>query len=226
MAIQFRCPGCSQPIEVDDIHAGQTAACPYCRRVVNVPTESALDQPAPTAARPTAGTSEGHAGAGPGWLASREAGTFPTPQPTPGELHVGPTRSPRELAAARYGTFGLICSALVLLMFAGMVVIFMGVMLDEMGGPVTSQPSAEEMAQIQSGALERLYDDSRVAVLRVGAALFALAGLVFGIVSVVQHRQNWKGIVSLVLCGLFALCTCGDLLSLLFSAAAVTLVGF
>src|ERR1051326_6963684 len=42
MAIQFSCPGCSQPIEVDDQFAGQTAACPYCRQVVSVPVQSTL----------------------------------------------------------------------------------------------------------------------------------------------------------------------------------------
>lgn len=40
MAVQFPCPSCQQPIEVDDNWAGQAVACPYCRRVVTAPRES------------------------------------------------------------------------------------------------------------------------------------------------------------------------------------------
>ena len=40
MAIQFACPGCSQPIEVDDEIAGKSAACPYCQHVVTVPDQT------------------------------------------------------------------------------------------------------------------------------------------------------------------------------------------
>ncbi|MFO0837137.1 MAG: hypothetical protein U1D55_01315 [Phycisphaerae bacterium] len=42
MSIQFPCAGCGQPIEVDEIHAGAQAACPYCRRVMAVPSASTL----------------------------------------------------------------------------------------------------------------------------------------------------------------------------------------
>lgn len=47
MAIQFACPSCREPIEIDDEWAGQAVSCPYCRHVVNAPTTSTW-----TAARP------------------------------------------------------------------------------------------------------------------------------------------------------------------------------
>lgn len=50
MAIRFACPGCQQPIEVDDEWASQQVGCPYCRKVVSAPTESTLQMNAvPTA---------------------------------------------------------------------------------------------------------------------------------------------------------------------------------
>jgi len=217
MAIQFHCPGCSQPIEVDDIHAGRTAACPYCRRVVSVPPQSTLDATDPGIARPPAEGARRPADA-PGSLAdSRSEPSAGRPSPPPlGELHVGPTRSPREQVASKYGTYGLICTALVLLLFAGSLVYLLALMFAEMGGDLTSQPSTEQWAAIQAAAAQKFAADPRVRAVRVGTAFFAIVGLVCGIISVTQHKQNWKGIVSLVLCGLFALCTCSDFLSILW----------
>ena len=38
MSIQFHCPACGQPIEVDDDAANLPVTCPHCRRVSNAPT--------------------------------------------------------------------------------------------------------------------------------------------------------------------------------------------
>jgi hypothetical protein len=55
MAIQFNCPGCRQPVEVDDEWAGQHVACPFCQRVVTAPAASTInalqDDLPPTARR-------------------------------------------------------------------------------------------------------------------------------------------------------------------------------
>jgi hypothetical protein len=40
MAIQFSCPACGQPIEVDDEYGEHRVSCPYCRNIVNAPSES------------------------------------------------------------------------------------------------------------------------------------------------------------------------------------------
>lgn len=58
MSIQFACPSCRQPIEVDDDWADQDVSCPFCQNVVrtprvstwqvsSVPTASPLTPPAP-----------------------------------------------------------------------------------------------------------------------------------------------------------------------------------
>ncbi len=43
MAIQFNCPGCRQPVEVDDEWAGEHVSCPFCQRVVTAPAESTIN---------------------------------------------------------------------------------------------------------------------------------------------------------------------------------------
>ena len=114
MPIQFRCQGCAQPIEVDDVHAGQTAACPYCRRVVTVPTESALDEP-PIAARPAEEDEDGQAAPPSESAAPRAGGTMPIPPPPlVGDLHVGPSLTHSDRLARTYGNYGLICTGIAL----------------------------------------------------------------------------------------------------------------
>ncbi|MHC4066193.1 MAG: hypothetical protein ACYSUI_17085 [Planctomycetota bacterium] len=46
MAIQFQCPACSQPLEVDDEWASKPVACPYCRKTVTAPEASSFVPPA------------------------------------------------------------------------------------------------------------------------------------------------------------------------------------
>ncbi|MBN1341347.1 MAG: hypothetical protein JXQ73_01630 [Phycisphaerae bacterium] len=104
MAIQFPCPSCQQPIEIDDVHGGRQVSCPYCHNVVTSPTESTLQvgpeggQPGPTEARPLTPSAHGPqippsigvpAGAqGPVWTEPIPAVSTPTPA-SPGRNLVG-----------------------------------------------------------------------------------------------------------------------------------------
>lgn len=49
MPIQFQCPACRQPIEVDDVYAQKEVTCPYCLKMVTAPSFSTLQTPAVTA---------------------------------------------------------------------------------------------------------------------------------------------------------------------------------
>ena len=40
MVLQFLCPSCGHPIEIDDEWSSQSVACPYCRNTVTAPAES------------------------------------------------------------------------------------------------------------------------------------------------------------------------------------------
>ncbi len=45
MSIQFECPSCRNPIEIDDEWGGQAVACPYCRKSVTAPHSSTFAPP-------------------------------------------------------------------------------------------------------------------------------------------------------------------------------------
>ncbi len=108
MAIQFNCPGCRQPVEVDDEWAGQHVACPFCQRVVTAPTESTItalqDDLPPTARRLSP--------SGPGDVIATDAAT-----------------PPRYNRLAVVG-FGLSLAAMLLLVLAGILLQFVFEQLD------------------------------------------------------------------------------------------------
>lgn len=74
MAIQFFCPGCRQPIEVDQELANLAVTCPYCRKVVTAPeaTDPVVTDAA-TARGPTAAQSPSIPGSPPPMI--RQPGT-------------------------------------------------------------------------------------------------------------------------------------------------------
>ncbi len=218
MAIQFHCPGCSQPIEVDDVYAGQTAACPYCHRVGTVPRESTLDQTPPTAARPAVSDRGEDAAVEFEPVGSRGPTTIqPPPPPSPAELHVGPALSYRDQAARRLGTYALICTGLAVLLFAAVFVYSVAQFAGELMQNPASQPSPERMAELEA----KLSANPWAGAATMGAAFFALVGMVLGVTSLVQsRRRNWRAVVSVVICGLFVLCVCGGMAMAIMSGLA------
>jgi hypothetical protein len=211
MAIQFRCPGCSQPIEVDDVHAGQAAACPYCRRVVNVPSESTLGREPPGVARGVEHEEARERGAAAPHDAS-VPGASPAP-PLPGGLHVGPAPGPRDQAARTFGNYALICTVIAVLLFAVVFIYSVAAIGQEMMKDPTSQPSPERIAEIQEDLLANQWLQGTQIVI----AVLSLVGVILAAVSLKQSpRSNWRAIVSVVICGLFVLCVCsGVVLSVL-----------
>lgn len=43
MTIQFVCPSCGNPIEIDSVWGGKPVACPYCHNTVSAPTQSTYE---------------------------------------------------------------------------------------------------------------------------------------------------------------------------------------
>ncbi len=202
MPIQFSCTSCSEPIEVDDEHAGQTAACPYCRHVVTVPQESTYHPDAAIQARPTtpdASRGGDHADDEEKRAASWGAGA---------DLETAQV-SARRRAAATFGNFGLICTVLACVLFGIATVRAMYVVL---GSAAATQPGPLSLADMPE-AQQALAGDPWYMGPIMGALFFAVVGLVLSIVSVVQEKRgNWRGFIGIVVCGLFLLCTCGSAL--------------
>lgn len=226
MPIQFRCPGCSQPIEVDDPFAGKSAQCPYCRRVITVPETTSLDAAAPIEARP-----------------SDSAGSLPPlPQsggashgyynPTP-DSYNRPAYEPRVTrpaipqdrgragAAHLTGTIALALTGLTIVLFVACIAM-MAPVFSHMARLGTSQPIAPTPQQY-----EQLFRDSGVnmnalALVSSGMQFCLIAGLILGVVSWWQQpRSNWRAWTSVGVNGVFVLCAC----SALVISIAVTAAG-
>ena len=191
MAIQFRCAQCGHPIEVDEQHAGQTAACPYCRHVMSVPEHSTYQADVAVPARPLEG---GPPGAGVPW---------------PGTQPPGIALSPRQQAARRFGRYALSCMLVAVALFAIGVTRSMLLLRGSTAILVaTQQPTPEQMSDFER-QLRQVGTDPWVAIPGYCSLFFALVGLVLGIVSLSQGASgNWRALVAVIVCALFFLCQC------------------
>jgi hypothetical protein len=203
MAIQFNCPGCAQPIEVDEEFAGRTAGCPYCRQVVTVPMRSSLEATPAATARPI--TPPVPPASGVGATASWElpAGRPPPVPATVAGLGIDANREARRRSAATFGKYALVCTLLGL----GLLGVSIGFgtvqflqAVQEMG---ISSPTPEDLQAIAT----RMGNAGWLAAGQLGAGFFTLAGMALGIVSLTQHR-TWKGVLSVVVCGFVMTCFC------------------
>ncbi len=213
MPIQFHCSNCGQPIEVDDQHAGQTAACPYCRHLVSVPQQSTYHpQPgsAPPADSPIPPPSlEPGAAETP----SRPTlGTAPIPRPP-----VAPEQPSRQHTAATFGTYALICAGLIIVLVVTLLIMVLPVSLKIAAAHPGRNPTPEDVTT----ALQNTPSGPLIQGLGCGVPFFALVGLALSIVSLVQSRtNNWRGWVALAICGGAALCLCGMIVLVVLISAA------
>lgn len=186
MPIQFACSHCDQPIEVDDAHAGRTAACPYCQHLVRVPEGSTYRPDDAVTARPAAAAGAVGEDGLPAGIAAAQAR--------------------RAEAALRYGTYGVVCTVLTLVTFAAGLGLGLAIMLREAGGTPLSELTKAETERVQAAVMRSGW----VVGTQLGAIFFALVGLTFGIVSLAQRAAaNWRGVLATVICGLFVVCFCG-----------------
>jgi hypothetical protein len=128
----------------------------------------------------------------------------------------GPATTHRDQTARTYANYALICTAITVLLIVGTMIYGATLMADKYGAAATSQPSLNELSE------ELARQHPGLAAGPLGAMFFAVVGLALGITSIRQTaRGNWRGIVAVVLCGLFVLCFCGiNGLGLLFGGLA------
>ncbi|MCH7870524.1 MAG: hypothetical protein IID33_02375 [Planctomycetes bacterium] len=180
MAIQFACPGCSQPIEVDDEIAGKSAACPYCQRVVTVPGQ--------TTYRPA----ELH-GASP---VEPDAPSPIAPPYSATGLHVGPPPDERIRLARRLGNSALVCAALVVVSVVTVTVLAMKIMLESFDLTASQPSQSDVMAALQDSPFA-----VHMLVSECSSGIFALIGAVAGIASLNRSKRgNWRAWTALVIC--------------------------
>lgn len=205
MPIQYSCPSCRQPIEMDDEFSGREATCPYCRTIGTVPPASTLMAPVG---------------------AARPVGTPAIPPPLHGaqpHLRDRVAEAPEQAIrrANRWGTAGLFCGLVAILLWSlGLYCTKQWLdALEKHGLTFPLGSEIEEVRQFQKDAMEIISADSKLAVFVivgmgafVGSLGVALLGFVFGVASLRASReQNLRGILSVVLSGLFLCCICGGM---------------
>jgi DNA-directed RNA polymerase subunit RPC12/RpoP len=222
MAIQFRCPGCSQPIEVDDPFAGKAAQCPYCRRVITVPEQTSFDAGGPIEARPAADA------------------TLPPPPPltTVGGTSYGtyspadpygrpPAYATRPAASVhdrgRSGVARVTGNLALILTFAAFG-LFIGYMfmlvpaLPQMARMGTSQPNAQQAEEMLRNAGVNI---NALALVVCGMMFCVVAGLVLGIASWWQQPAgNWRAWCSVGINAVFLMCMCFGAVMMFAGAAS------
>jgi DNA-directed RNA polymerase subunit RPC12/RpoP len=213
MPIQFHCSSCGQPIEVDDEHAGQAAACPYCRQLVTVPPQSTYYPSEGAAARP-AGPDTAPPPFGPA-SAEPPGGPALGPPPITG-IPPAPPGPDRQRTARTYGKYALVCAGLVVVLLVILLISGMVLYLKLAGthprGSLTFEDVTKEMQNMPGAPL--------ITGLDCGVGFFALVGLVLAIVSLTQSRtRSWQGWVALGICGGAVLCLCGMLVLTLVAFA-------
>lgn len=223
MAIQFRCVGCNQPIEVDDDFANQQAECPYCHRVITVPDGSTLEQRR-IAARPSKQADTPELPPRPTtdearWTNPQDPNHADTPPPPPpqaplpqsaGDLHVTHRDRPGDAAARSFGNFALISVALVVLLLG----YFAFGAIEIVQNSNIQPPQTEEEAKRFQEELQQLVQSAPNAGLLSAAAFggmfFGLVGFVLGVVSLAKSSlREWRGWVATLLTGGPLLCCCG-----------------
>lgn len=181
MAIQFNCPGCRQPVEVDDEWAGQHVACPFCQRVVTAPSESTIN--------------------------TLQHGLPPTgrklsPMTAGGAIATHAAAMPRYNRLAVVG-FGLSLAAILLLMLSGILMQFAA---DEIGQNSTFQENQKKVAELLSSPETAGRMLLGLASFLLGLVCW-LAGVIISVIAVTRtalpgHRLAIFGIACSVLCPL------------------------
>ncbi len=186
MVVQFLCPACSQPLEIDDQWAGKPVSCPYCCRTVTTPSESTLDQSAIPQAT--------------GLLEADGLTSPAAEQMAPPEI---PTTS-HPLAG-----WSLALGAAAVAVFIGMnIVLGMDPEVQRtIGGAQTTREVQERMMeQMASGNMPSWFLTTVIG----GLLIFGLwlAGLVCGFIALSKPGPRRKAHLGLLLCGGLLLVSC------------------
>ncbi len=181
MAVQFVCPSCSNPIEIDDAWGGKQVACPYCHNTVTAPIESTYQ---PSAEIPMA-----------------QPGGYPPPAPL--------GYPPQQVAPAKTGNaiavWALVLSISWLVISIGTSMIAAPAMLEAFGDTEPSMSDMQRYTQekVQGGEIEPW-----LLVLMAGGCtslLVWVGGLVCAIIALTRPARRKMTIVAFGFLALFPL---------------------
>ncbi len=198
MAIQFACPGCQQPIEVDDEWAQRQVACPYCRRTITAPAASTIERLSPPAARPL-GQAEPDA-------SSAESGSG-----------AAPLSGPPGAAVAEgnpYAVWALVASVLAVLCLLSVSVLVVIQVAGTIGPGNSPDEIQESFAELQKQWVDEAQKGKMPpALLMMGLGMCAMVvtwatGLVLTVLALRRRARRGISIAALVITALLALYIC------------------
>lgn len=229
MVVQFRCPSCEKPIEIDDEYAGRQVTCPYCHDVVDAPTESTYQsepvaRPVGETQPPPPPAGEQQSGEGPAFEPAGSAGQTtpgvdvtvsdrfePWAQP-PGQMR-GPAPQRRNIV----GFVGLGLALVSLVLAFASVQILMVQHGKELG---FDNPEELKRAEIQKRFTEMNQNiDKHPWLVRVygymmGSMFCWLVGLICSIVGLsARYRSRLPGVLGLISSLILPLLMCSGLLA-------------
>lgn len=190
MAIQFQCPSCRQPIEIDEQWAAQPVACPYCKRVVTAPAQSTWPAEQVPTASPT----------------TSEVNTLgPAAPPVSRVLPVPPARSTTGAWAL---TLACTAAVLCILAYFSFSMSIVTAVMDTVGPNATPQQQQEAMTKVMTeGKIPRspLASASSLLGTACGIGSLVLALLTF------VRREGGRGmaIAAVIITPLFLFCQIG-----------------
>ncbi len=193
MAIQFQCPSCRQPIEIDEQWAAQPVACPYCKRVVTAPAQSTWPaEPVPTAS-PTA----------------FEVNTLGPAMPP--VSHLPPVPPARSTTGVWALTLACTAAALCILAYISFSMSMVTAVMETVGPNATPQQQQEAMAKVMAEGKIPHSPLASASVL-LGTAC-GIGSLVLALLTFVR-KEGGRGlaIAAVVMTPLFLFCQIGLLL--------------
>jgi len=197
MAIQFQCPSCRQPIEVDDEWAAQPVACPYCQKTVTAPETSTFLPQAPRG------------------VASPLAADALPAEPAAGAAEQGlgaEVYTPVRSDANPLALWALISSFAAVACFV-VYIVLVGPYLTSIGAETATPQEVQNrlLSDMQQGKLPDAMFAAGVAVM-LGLALWVLS-IILGVIALRKPTRRGMSIAALVLSG-------GMLLMLCFGAVS------
>ncbi|MCK6484613.1 MAG: hypothetical protein L6R00_10830 [Phycisphaerae bacterium] len=209
MAIQFRCTGCGQSIEVDDEFAGRLVGCPFCHSSVAAPAASQAIPAAVPQATPMGAPTQ----------------PFPAPMAPFGAMPGAVMQAPDP--AARWCTIGLVCGILSWIspFVLGMVMVSQSGMFQEIQRLQAANADQKATQDAISNALKQWTEDhgTTIVLFTLTMGAFIILGLAASIVGLIRARsRKAQGVIGVIMCGICA--TCG-LLQVLAGIAAGAAAG-
>ncbi len=190
MSIRFPCPSCRQPIEIDDEWAGQSVACPYCRRVVTAPASSAW----PPSDVP---------------MASPAKGAFDAPPPPVSVGHGWGPSQPSSSTAPWALTLALTCMVLAFVGYVALGAQITAATMERLPQNPTNQQIKEAQREFAQEIMEggRFPPNPLMTAAGIIGALCGIGGIVLAVRSLIrQEPRRGMAIAGLIISACFVVC--------------------